>query len=595
MSVCQSRLLIDENLTDFCLTSIGDWLKREVHHACNYEFSTKSRRSIELKFKNKYLRDKIITKICCVLFNCSLTQLYEIYSRKKEIQPENILNESGYIHCDQDTNEQASEKQFVVNNVLDQSHMTSGQKSSVAWSDMASSILCSPKPELIENIPKPQSGLGMKPRNHKVMKPTPSKFNNKSSINEFETPERPRSLHREPIRNRLEKLDLVSYREKRSEHIQKHVSRARECTNARNLLTELRKFEVKKNTNSFVEPCSKNNQLNMNAIKEENKFINSTIKYGKPVERSPRINTDKFMQTELRPQTSRKNLNKSSFVHGKPAKTTSYEGTSASKNTVLSRYLVQNYESVLKKGKVNEKKKILERNFNNLAPNSKTSTRRVPQSKNTCLNNTRNMKGNYPKDLALDQSVRDQKKSRNETESNKIQSYIRNANAKIKTRRGTHTSRANMYMNYCYSIDIKDPVSVHSARRNLNTTMGFYKSEKTEPLLARLSRKYKRLSEEHTNICVDTHNFKEISTDQNNDVWQTPKKLNKTSLLNLHGDLQPVIERSTNDDACQRIQGKQKFKVGYHRSKKLCDFIENPEKKPYTARPQKSKFSSYLP
>jgi len=51
-----------------------------------------------------------------------------------------ILNDSMISVCENVTNEQASERQFVVNHVLEQSHHTSINKSQV-WSDVPSSLM----------------------------------------------------------------------------------------------------------------------------------------------------------------------------------------------------------------------------------------------------------------------------------------------------------------------------------------------------------------------------------------------------------------------------------------------------------------------
>lgn len=132
--------------------------------------------------------------------------------------------------------------------MLDQSNNTSENRSSQIFSELANSFLCSPRPERIESIPKPQSGLGIFQKQRHSILPGLSQF----SLTEIKTVkqdyERPKSTQRALVKSRFEKLEIVSYKNKRSEYIQKHSSRIRDELGSKNLLSELRKIEVRHNT-----------------------------------------------------------------------------------------------------------------------------------------------------------------------------------------------------------------------------------------------------------------------------------------------------------------------------------------------------------
>lgn len=116
-------------------------------------------------------------------------------------------------------------------------------------SEIGTSLLVSPKPEDISNIPKPQSGLGPVSMSRKSIPILQHRF---EAIDKFTTPERTKSSQRVIIQNRFEKLDIVSYKEKRTEYRNKNMSRVRdEFESGKTLLTELNAFESKRNIASF--------------------------------------------------------------------------------------------------------------------------------------------------------------------------------------------------------------------------------------------------------------------------------------------------------------------------------------------------------
>lgn len=89
-----------------------------------------------------------------------------------------------------------------------------------------------------------------------------------SKTDEEKTPiisatERARSTQRALTKSRFEKLEITNYKEKRSEHLMKHSSRVRGNVGSKNLISELNKIEVKRNTSSFVESPDKTNMLNI--------------------------------------------------------------------------------------------------------------------------------------------------------------------------------------------------------------------------------------------------------------------------------------------------------------------------------------------
>ena len=132
--------------------------------------------------------------------------------------------------------------------MLDQSNNTSGNRSSQVFSELANSFLCSPKPERIESIPKPQSGLGIIQKHRNSILPGLNQFSLNYTKSDKKEYERPKSTQRTLVKSRFEKLEIVSYKNKRSEHIIKHSSRVRDQMSSKNLLSELRKIEVKRNT-----------------------------------------------------------------------------------------------------------------------------------------------------------------------------------------------------------------------------------------------------------------------------------------------------------------------------------------------------------
>ena len=162
-----------------------------------------------------HIKNKIIQDLWCFLYNTNLSDFIKIYSAKNCQLNSRDLTEWNISSWDIVTNEQASEKQFVVNHVLDRSNLDSCNRSSNAWSDMENSLMCSPKPERVENIPRPQSGPGIKVQPKIQILKTPSKFLENAKQKEIrKTPERSQSTHRDLVRNRFAKLDLVNYKEK---------------------------------------------------------------------------------------------------------------------------------------------------------------------------------------------------------------------------------------------------------------------------------------------------------------------------------------------------------------------------------------------
>ncbi|CAI2362571.1 unnamed protein product [Moneuplotes crassus] len=581
-------------LTSFCITKIHSWLKKLTGLPSSYEFTLKNETGFELNFKTKSLRDKAVTQICCALYCCSLEDLKQEIKQAKEESKDKWIDESSYVDCGPVASEKESDKHFVVNNVLDQSYVGSGKRSSVAWSDMASSFLCSPKPERVENIPKPQSGLGMKPPTQERIQEVPQKNLMTTPNNKLETPERPQSLHREPVHSRFEKLDLVNYREKRSEHLQKHSSRIRNNMSGKNLLSELRKLDLKKNPNSLADPHLEENKINIKTINANQKMFKTACKNQKSIERKPEVQKN-ALKTELRPKASHKDLNMNSSF-GRPSNPKPYDKTPVTKSSGKLMYLNTNYEDVITKAKkLEEKRKALEKSWRNQTNNTKTpSEKESLHPKNSTLHGSRNVRAGQHKEMISNSSTKDLKKSRNVTERGTIQSYIRNANAKIKIQKNANKSTARLYNDYSSSIDIKDPVRTQGLRQSLNSTIDLHKFDKKESRMSRLGRKCKRLSEEHKNFTIDMQNLKERKNYQDECSWQTPKKLNKANALRMYGNLQPVPERSSNDDHIQYILGKHKFKDGYQGPQRLWDFVENSDKKPSTTRTHASKFGHYL-
>jgi hypothetical protein len=159
-----------------------------------------------------------------------------------------------------------------VNNVLDQSHQTDNRSSQVL-SEIAASMLYSPKPEKIENIPKPH--VGFKPKKFEVeAKPTPKKLletTKRSKVNE-----RTKSAQRFLTHNKLEKMEITNYKEKRSEHRNKQrMITVENLSKGKNLMSELRNIEVQ-NSQSFLQSPSKPHFANIfEREKAKNKYNKS--------------------------------------------------------------------------------------------------------------------------------------------------------------------------------------------------------------------------------------------------------------------------------------------------------------------------------
>ena len=157
------------------------------------------------------------------------------------------------------------------------------------------------------------------------------------------------------------------------------------------------------------------------------------------------------------------------------------------KNPDLSQYLSQNYEAVLKKAKNLEKKrkelemslykKLHQTKQMNKSPSKATllsnrfSNHSTQRDLSKPILNTQSFSGLNKRDYQLEVKNKEQKRSRNENESNTIRNYIKNATTKKMGNKKMNKFTPNAYRDYSNSLDIQDSEYKRTVRKNLSTTM----------------------------------------------------------------------------------------------------------------------------
>lgn len=252
-----------------------------------------------------------------------------------------------------------------------------------------------------------------------------SRKNIPAVINQFtltESPkltERAKSTQRALVSHRFEKLDIVTYKEKRTEYRKKHVSKIKdEFESSKNLMSELQSIEIRRNTLSFVHspdktmvrqaPNVKSKDKNYKSFcepsEEPTKFSTYTIRrHEKSLGRTPEKENKRLIEesksSDLDKYQFSRQSSKNKGIHGnepfdmaikeeveedkdlergskKAHKSKNYHTEAQKrknnmlyplaviKNPSLTQYLAQNYESVLKKAKrLEQQRKALENTF----------------------------------------------------------------------------------------------------------------------------------------------------------------------------------------------------------------------------------------